>query len=158
VFTAADTAGVMPRSQERPADGTRPGDTPRCRILVVDDNRDAADILALLLQVWGHAVRAAYDGPAALEAAREHRPDVLFLDLELPGMTGYEVAARLRQELGVATPVLVALTGHGHEEDRQRTRDAGFCEHLVKPADPDDLRRLLATLAAPAGTASLAQV
>jgi CheY-like chemotaxis protein len=123
---------------------------PRYRILVVEDNGEAADGLAMLLRLWGHAVDVAYDGPAALEAARAYRPDVAFLDLGLPGMTGYEVAGRLRQELGVAMPVLVALTGYAHDEDRRRTREAGFADHLVKPTGPDELRQVLAGLAAPA--------
>jgi two-component system CheB/CheR fusion protein len=126
---------------------------PPCRVLVVDDSRDAADSLALLLRVWGHEVRVTYDGPGALDAAREFRPDVLLLDLGLPGMTGYAVAEQLRQVPDLGQTILVAVTGHGQEGDRRRSEQAGFRHHLVKPADPNALRQLLAGLAAPPGTA-----
>jgi CheY-like chemotaxis protein len=112
-------------------------------VLVVDDNRDAADITHALVEAWGHAVRVAYDGRSALEIAAEFRPDVVLLDIGLPGMDGYEVAARLRSEAGCATTVLVAFTGYGQEEDRRRVRNAGFDEHLVKPVDPATLEALL---------------
>jgi signal transduction histidine kinase len=114
------------------------------RVLVVDDNRDSADSLALLLQMMGHEVRSAYDGPAALQAAQAWRPEVVFLDIGLPGMNGYEVARRLRQERPAEGLLLVALTGFGQEEDRQRSRAAGLDFHFVKPVDPNALRDLLA--------------
>jgi len=111
-------------------------------VLVVDDNADAAESLALLLSLWGHQARVAYDGPAALRLAREHRPDVVFLDLNLPGLSGYAVARRLRQEPGLAETLLVAVTGFGEEEDG-RSHEAGIDLHLTKPVDIDVLRRLL---------------
>ncbi|HJT78286.1 MAG TPA: response regulator [Gemmataceae bacterium] len=148
--TAAEAAGCTQDLQFPP--GGPVGDTRGCRVLVVDDNRDAADSLALLLPLWGHAVRVAYDGPAALEAVRAYRPEVVLLDLGLPGMTGYEVAGRLRREPGLEKVVLVAVSGYGQEADRRRTRGAGFRDHLVKPVDPGDLRQLLAGLCPAAGT------
>jgi signal transduction histidine kinase len=117
--------------------------TPGRRILVVDDNVDAAESLALLLRLQGHDVAVAADGPTALEKARAERPEVIFLDLGMPGMDGYEVARRLRQLPDVGPVRLVALTGWGQEEDRRRTRQAGFDHHVVKPVEPDALHQLL---------------
>lgn len=105
------------------------------RVLVVDDNDDAAEMLAMVLELGGHEPRTAHDGPEALETARAFRPEVVFLDIGLPGMDGFEVARRLRQEPGLEGAVLVALTGWGSEEDRKRTREAGFDFHLTKPVD-----------------------
>lgn len=116
------------------------------RILVVDDHRDAADSLALLLRLLGAEAHVARDGPSALAAARAVRPAVVLLDLGMPGMDGYEVARRLRREPGWRDVVLVALTGWGQEEDRRRSREAGFDHHLVKPVDPPALEALLAGL------------
>jgi signal transduction histidine kinase len=123
--------------------GTAPAAAPR-RVLLVDDNVDAADSLALLLSLGGHEVRAVHDGPSALRAAAEFRPEVVLLDIGLPGMDGYEVARRLRQCAEVAGTLLVAVTGYGREEDRRRSREAGFDFHLVKPADPQQLAELFA--------------
>jgi len=117
---------------------------PGRRILVVDDNGDAVDSLALLLSLQGHEVRTARDGPAALEVAAVFRPEVVLLDIGLPQMDGYEVANRLRGQVGLKKVLLVAVTGYGQEEDRRRTAEAGFDAHLVKPADPAVLIRLLA--------------
>jgi signal transduction histidine kinase len=116
------------------------------RVLVVDDNADAAESLALLLRLSGHQVETVHDGPAALAAARVHRPEVVLLDLGLPGMDGYEVARRLRAETLADDIFLVALTGYGREEDRRRSHAAGFHRHLVKPVAPADLHDLLAGL------------
>jgi signal transduction histidine kinase len=113
------------------------------RVLIVDDNADSAESLAMLLAVRGHEVRTAPDGPAALDAAEEFRPEAVILDIGLPGMDGYEVARRLRGR-GLANAFLVAVTGYGADEDRLRAEEAGFDAHLVKPADPDTLERLLA--------------
>jgi PAS domain S-box-containing protein len=113
------------------------------RILVVDDNEDVADTLALLLRQGGHEVRVAHDGPAALEAARAYQPEVVLLDIGLPGMTGYEVAQHLRQQPPANLTLLIALTGYGQDEDRRRSSEAGFDLHLTKPVDPADLKRLL---------------
>jgi PAS domain S-box-containing protein len=116
---------------------------PQRRILVVDDNVDAAESLALLLRLEGHDVRVAHDGPAALAAVEADPPDLLFLDIGMPVMNGYDVAQRLRQRPGLETLVLVAMTGWGQEEDRRRSQEAGFDRHLVKPVEPDALHQLL---------------
>jgi CheY-like chemotaxis protein len=119
----------------------------RHTVLVVDDNRDAADTLAELVRILGHAAEATYDGDAALAAAERLRPDVVFLDLALPSLDGYEVARRLRS--GAANVRLVALSGFGRADDRARSRAAGFDEHLVKPADLAAIRTALAAGDAP---------
>ncbi len=117
-----------------------------CKVLVVDDNVDAAQSLAVLLEMTGHAVSLAYDGPTALRAAIDERPDVLLLDIGLPGLDGFEVAQRIRQQPALEGLVLVALTGYGQEADRQRALDAGFDHHLVKPADIDEIEKILLTV------------
>jgi len=114
------------------------------RILVVDDNRDLAESLALVLRLWGHDARVAHDGRTALDVARDYTPDVVFLDLGLPCLDGYEVARRLRLRPEMRRTLLVAVTGYGQEDDRRRSREAGFDLHLTKPVDPIDLRPLLA--------------
>ncbi|BAU49801.1 hypothetical protein SVA_3253 [Sulfurifustis variabilis] len=117
------------------------------RILVVEDERDVAESFRMLLELLGHEVRAVPDGPAALEAARIFVPEVVFIDIGLPGMDGYEVARRLRAQQ--REPLfLCALTGFGQARDRERARDAGFDEHLTKPASVDALEKLLAALPA----------
>jgi signal transduction histidine kinase/ActR/RegA family two-component response regulator len=120
-----------------------PAAAPRRRVLVVDDNVDAADSLVLLLRVSGQEVRVAYDGPTALLIAEAFRPQLVLLDIGMPGMDGYAVAQRLRRQPGLEGVTLVAVTGWGQEEDRQRSHEAGFDHHLVKPADPAALQRLL---------------
>jgi PAS domain S-box-containing protein len=119
----------------------------RRRILVVDDNVDAAESLALLLQIGGHEVRTAHDGPAVLDLAKAYLPEVIFLDIGLPGMDGYEIAKRLRQQGETAGALLVAVTGYGQEEDRRRSQEAGFDHHLTKPVNPQDLQSLLVSSA-----------
>jgi CheY-like chemotaxis protein len=99
-----------------------------------------------LLKLQGHEVRVAYSGVAALETARSYRPDMVFLDIGMPDMDGYEVARRLRQEPGLEKVVLAALTGWGQQEDRRRAAEAGFHHHLVKPPEPKMLENLLAEL------------
>jgi two-component system CheB/CheR fusion protein len=118
---------------------------PSRRVLVVDDDRDAADSLALLLGVRGHQVQTAHDGVAALEAARAFGPEVVLLDIGLPRLDGYQVARLLRQEPQTQGALLVALTGYGQEQDRRRSLAAGFDIHLVKPFDPDELEEILAS-------------
>jgi two-component system OmpR family response regulator len=113
-------------------------------ILVVDDNHDAAESLAILLELRGHRVRVARDGPAAIAAASSTEFDFILLDLGLPGMDGFAVARELRQRIGAAGPRVVALTGHGRAEDRERTRAAGFHQHLTKPVTREQLDTLLA--------------
>jgi PAS domain S-box-containing protein len=119
-----------------------------CRVLVVDDNVDAADSLAQLLKAYQHDARTAYDGPAAVEAAVAYRPDLILLDIGLPRMDGYEVARRVRQEPTLAGVVLVALTGYGLEADREKAKAAGFDHHLTKPADFAKVQDILAAVAA----------
>lgn len=116
------------------------------RVLIVDDNVDAADALGDLLAAFGHDARVVYDGIEALGAAADHRPHLVLLDLGMPGLDGYETARRLRR-LPHPRTVIAALTGWGQEEDRRRTREAGFDHHLVKPADIRQITALLATVA-----------
>jgi CheY-like chemotaxis protein len=115
----------------------------RRRVLVVDDNVDAADMLAEAIRALGHDVRLAHDGPAAIHVAQAFAPEVVFLDIGLPGMDGYEVAVRLRRP-PLAPMTLVALTGYGRDADKLRARDAGFDQHLVKPVDIDVVERIVA--------------
>ena len=116
------------------------------RLLIVDDNRDAANSLAMLLTLQGHEVRVAHSGPAALESTNGYTPDVVFLDIGMPGMDGYEVARRMRQQPGLENVVLAALTGWGQKEDRRRTSEAGFSHHLVKPPEPKAVESILSSL------------
>jgi PAS domain S-box-containing protein len=116
---------------------------PRRRILVVDDNVDAAESVAMIFRLLRQNVRVAHDGASALVLAEEFNPELIVLDIGLPGMDGYEVARRLRNENQSQPPFLVAMTGYGQDDDRQRSRSAGFDVHLVKPVDPEELRRLL---------------
>jgi CheY-like chemotaxis protein len=113
------------------------------KVLVVDDNEDAAKMLALMLSLEGHDVRTAFGGAEALAAVETFTPETVFLDIGLPGMDGYEVARRLRQAPGLSAVTLVAMTGFSADEDLQRARAAGFDHHLVKPADPTEVTRLL---------------
>jgi len=122
----------------------------KLRILVADDNIDAADSLAALLAAGGHAVRTVYDGSEAVRAAPEFRPDLAFLDIGMPGMDGYQTARALRALPQLAGLRLVALTGWGAREDRARSREAGFDHHLLKPAAPEQLAEVLAPAALPA--------
>jgi len=136
---------VAARAEEMPR---LPAKTPqaiahRARILVVDDNVDMVRGLVRLLELLGHDVQTAYDGPTAVEAARVHRPEFVLLDLGLPGMDGYQVATRLRQEQGSQDAVIIAVTGYGQEDDRCRSREAGFDHHLVKPIDHNVLVTLI---------------
>lgn len=114
------------------------------RVLVVDDNLDSAETIALMAQLWGHDVRTAHTGQAALEMAEDYRPEVVLLDIGLPGMDGFEVARRLREQEWMTGVMLVAMTGYGQEEDRRRSREVGFDHHMVKPIDPATLQALLA--------------
>lgn len=116
------------------------------RLLVVDDNADAAQSLALLLRLHGHEVRVAHDGASALEVAKAFRPALIFLDIGLPGMDGYEVARQMRQVPELRNTVLAALTGWGQPEDRRRSAQAGIDHHLVKPPDPAELQNVLTQL------------
>ena len=116
------------------------------RILVVDDNVDAAESLQVLLGVYGHTVEIAHEGVTALEVAWEFKPDLVFLDIGLPGMDGYEVARRLRGEIVMKSVKLIALSGYGTETDRARSKEAGFDRHVVKPVNPSELPTIIATV------------
>jgi two-component system CheB/CheR fusion protein len=102
--------------------------------------------MATLLGIWGHEVHVAHRASDALRAADEHHPQVVLLDLGLPDISGYEVAERLRAMPGLEYAVIIAMTGYGQEEDRRRTRDAGFAHHLIKPVQPDALKEILSSL------------
>jgi CheY-like chemotaxis protein/two-component sensor histidine kinase len=117
----------------------------KCRILVVDDNRDSADSLAMLLRIMGNDVHTAHDGLEAVGAAAVFQPDVVLLDIGLPKLNGYEAGRRIREQQGKGV-VLIALTGWGQEEDRRRSKEAGFDHHLTKPVELDALQKLLAGL------------
>ncbi len=131
--------------------------TPR-RFLVVDDNRDSAEFLATWLKLTGNETHTAYDGLEAVEAAATFRPDVVLLDIGLPGLNGYEAARKIREQQWGKSMVLVALTGWGQEEDRRKSSEAGFNGHLVKPVDYDDLMKLLAESGASAPQLGSARV
>jgi signal transduction histidine kinase len=136
---------IGPVSQSVPiadASGAALAALPKRRILVVDDNVDAADALAELLRDYGHDVRAVHDGPSAIEQAALHCPDIVLLDIGMPGSDGYEVARRMRTELGLKA-TLVALTGYGEARHRRLSRDAGFDQHVTKPLDIRKLEKLL---------------
>jgi CheY-like chemotaxis protein len=116
------------------------------RILVVDDHRDGSEALVLLLTLSGHETRACFDGPSALVEAEQWQPDAILLDLALPRMNGYEVAARLRARPGQHAPFLIAVMGLGRVEDRQRSSEVGIDLHLLKPIDPSGLLDVLERL------------
>jgi two-component system CheB/CheR fusion protein len=141
----SEPVGVDGRDQASASPGTA------LRILVVDDNEDAAETLAMLLRLAGNDVHTVHDGPGALTVVAEQRPHVVFLDIGMPGMNGFEVASRLRQKEETRDVLLVALTGWGQEEDRRRSKEAGFDHHLVKPLDPKALDELLARAASGQG-------
>jgi CheY-like chemotaxis protein len=148
-FTVRLPALLIPENErvERLAQGERPA-SKRRRVLVADDNLDAAESLAMLLTMMGHEVRAAHDGAQAVDQAEKFRPDLIFMDVGMPKLDGLEAAAQIRRMAWGAGPVIVALTGWGQEADRKRSKEAGCDEHLVKPLDFDRLSALLAELAA----------
>lgn len=122
---------------------------PRRRILLVDDNAEVGQALGELLSSTGHDIRLAYDGPQAIEAAREFAPDIVLCDIGLPGMSGYEVARELRKLPGGDAMTLAALSGYGEDRDRVAAARAGFDEHLTKPVDPNYLEAFIAAIARP---------
>ena len=140
-LAAALPPGAPPTASTVPAGAPQPV---ALRILLVDDNHDAVDSLALLLALAGHETHLAHDGLQAVSAAQSLQPDVILLDLGLPGIDGFEAARRIRKQTGGKCPLLVAITGWGQPEDRRRTTEAGFDAHLVKPVELDDLMGLLA--------------
>ncbi len=125
------------------------------RILIVDDNEDAAESMALLLTFDGHQAQMAHDGLTALKLAQSFQPEVILLDIGLPGMNGYDVARRLRGQAETSAAQLIAMTGYGQEEDRERSKEAGFDFHLVKPVEPETLQQLLNSMPAAAAPHSL---
>ncbi|HET7038759.1 MAG TPA: ATP-binding protein, partial [Gemmatimonadales bacterium] len=140
---AADAAEPAPAVPARAAAASTPTSV---RVLVVDDNRDAADSLAAMLRLRSLEVRAVYDGPAGIDALGAFRPAVVLLDLGMPGMDGYETARRMRALPEGRAVALVALTGWGQDHDRERAAQAGFDHHLVKPARLEDVERVIASL------------
>lgn len=144
----AEFCVALPRAPApRPRSDVEPRHrAPPRRMLLVEDNTDAAEMLRLLLAARGHRVRVAESGPRALESLRDEPADVVLCDIGLPGMSGYDVARRVHHDPGIETPALVALTGYGQPEDRQRALDAGFDAHLTKPVDLVELESVLATV------------
>jgi CheY-like chemotaxis protein len=134
------------REPEAKAAALEPAPAAGRRILIVDDNEDGAESLAMLLALDGHETHTAHDGLEAIEATDRLRPDVVLLDIGLPNLNGYEVCRRLRQQPWGKDLVLVAVTGWGQEEDRRRSSEAGFTAHMVKPVDPDALVKILTSL------------
>ena len=130
-------------SASRRAAGSRPGGSRR--ILVVDDNQDAADSLETLLELWGHQAWSAQDGPSALALVAEFQPEIILLDIGLPGMDGYEVARQIRALPAGGSALIVAVTGYGRSSDRLQSQEAGFDHHLVKPVQPEVLQELIAS-------------
>jgi len=118
----------------------------RFRILVVDDNHDSALSLAMMLSIMGHETRTAHDGESAVATAESFLPEVVLLDIGLPKLNGYEVAQRIREQSWGASMFLIAVTGWGQEEDRQRSSEVGLNVHMVKPVEPAALEKLLAEL------------
>jgi PAS domain S-box-containing protein len=134
------------KPQEPGAEEDKPCAGPKCRILIADDLRDAVESLAMMLRLAGHDIRTAHDGLEAVQEAAAFRPDVVVLDIGMPKMNGYEAARHIRQQPWGKNMVLVALTGWGQEEDKQRTFEAGFDHHLTKPVEPAALEKLLALM------------
>jgi CheY-like chemotaxis protein len=116
------------------------------RILVVEDNRDSAESLRMLLELYGYEVTVAYTGPDGVKAAEECKPNIVLCDIGLPGLDGYGVARHLRRNPATAKTPIIAVTGYGTDEDRHRSREAGFDRHMVKPVDPEALHQALAAL------------
>jgi CheY-like chemotaxis protein len=116
------------------------------RVLIVDDNQDAAETLSLIVETWGYRTAVAHDGPAALAVAKDFQPEIALLDVGLPGMDGFELGMRLHQLPGMEKLHLLAITGYGRDQDREAAHAAGFSHLLVKPLDPDRLAPILASL------------
>jgi CheY-like chemotaxis protein len=141
-----ETQRPAPRSAERDQ-----APTTRSRVLIVDDFRDSADSLAMLLKALGHEALTAYDGEQAIVAAAEWRPDVVLLDIGMPKLNGYDVCRRIREQEWGKKMVLIALSGWGQENDRRLSEEAGFDHHMLKPASPDALMEVLASVPAEEG-------
>ncbi len=137
------SVGARPATRKPPAE-ERPQPTPHPRrVLVVDDNHDAAESLALLLRLGRHEVEIAYSGPEALELVQSFDPEIVLLDLGLPGMDGFEVARRIRNIPRLQNTFIVAVSGYGREEDRRRSQESGFDYHLIKPLESEILNKIL---------------
>jgi two-component system CheB/CheR fusion protein len=145
-FVVRLTALPVTTGESLPSAAPQPPPQRPARVLVVEDNPDTAESLTMFLEFLGHRVRSVYDGVAALDAARSDLPDVMLVDIGLPGMDGYELARRVRRAPDLEGVILVALTGYGREEDKQQAMAAGFDYHLVKPVSPDALHGLVARL------------
>jgi CheY-like chemotaxis protein len=143
-FVARLALATKAAAQESAAD-TATAAAPARRVLVVDDNRDAAETLARLMEMWGHDVTIGSSGPEALEHAAQSLPDVVLLDIGMPGMNGFEVARRLRELPGGNELRVIAMTGYGGAEDRRKSAESGIDHHLVKPVDFAALQSLLGT-------------
>jgi PAS domain S-box-containing protein len=141
IVTLPSITGLTEPASDRPREH-HPAGTGR-RVLLVDDNADAADGLAMLLRFWGHDVHVAYDGPSGLSAAATMHPEVVLLDIGLPGMSGLQVATEMRKQSGMDKALLIALTGYGQDRDRRASQQTGFDYHMVKPVDLDALEDLL---------------
>jgi CheY-like chemotaxis protein len=145
---------LVGRGQDAAVAESRPPAVPR-RVLLIDDRRDAILPVRKMLELAGHEVFTAADGASGVALARAIRPDVIFCDIGLPdGMNGYDVAAVVKSDSTIAGVYLVALSGYGQEEDRQRSQEAGFDNHLTKPVSCDDLERLIGTIPRVADAAS----
>lgn len=149
-FTIRLPAAKRPAFTEVNASGSNVAANKKARVLIVDDNIDTARGMERLLKLTGHETATADDGREALQVARVFRPEFILLDIGLPGMDGYEVAARMREEEWCKNAVIVAVSGYGQDEDRRRSTEAGFDHHLIKPLDHDALLSLIS----PTGHAS----
>ncbi|HZU34598.1 MAG TPA: response regulator, partial [Gemmataceae bacterium] len=141
-FTVRLPLESEPAAVANGASSARPAGQQR-RVLIIEDNRDAADMLRLVLESQGHEVRSAYNGPDGVRLANEWQPEVVLCDIGLPGLDGYAVAATLRRQPATAQARLVAITGYGGEENRRRALQAGFDQHLTKPVSPEQLQETL---------------
>jgi CheY-like chemotaxis protein len=141
------TIGAAPlKTDGAPPAGDEVAPTRALRVLVIDDNVDAADSLAMLLKAVGHRARVEYDAAAALRVAADFRPEAIFCDIVMPGLSGFELASRLRQDRRFAGTRLIAVTGWGAEEDKRKSRSAGFDFHLTKPASAASVEEILSQL------------
>jgi signal transduction histidine kinase/ActR/RegA family two-component response regulator len=135
----------IPREKAAPQPAAQPAaEVAGRRVLIVDDNLDACETLAMMLELLGQETRQAHEGTGALKAAQEYKPELIFMDIGLPGLTGHEIVERMRGELGMKDTYIVALSGYGTEEDRRKSLVAGFDNHFVKPLDPSSLPSVLA--------------
>ena len=142
-----DDAADEDTGEQRQAHTDAPAHADARRVLIVDDNVDAAETLVMMLELLGQTTYQAHDGRAALEAASRFKPQIVVMDIGLPGLSGYEVVKRMRSELGMRETYIVALSGYGSEEDRRKSVEAGFDSHFVKPLDPSALPQILAAAA-----------